>query len=78
MNGKPTVIDHDGRCSKELFINRLRRLADDLEHNQQFDIQLAGEHIYTPKEVQPEVDIIEDDSRLGISFQLVWDKRKRG
>jgi len=30
------------------FVAKLRRLADYLENNEQFEIQVAGEHIYVP------------------------------
>ena len=40
--------DVEKRYSKKAFITKLRRLADVLENNQQFSIQIDGERVHVP------------------------------
>lgn len=56
------------------FITKIRRLADGLENNNQFIIQIAGERIKVPKGAV--VNIEHERSKDGeeIEFQISWKK----
>ena len=43
-----TGVDVEKEYSKTAVIDKLRRLADALEQDKTFEIQIAGERIYVP------------------------------
>ncbi len=45
------------------FVAKLRRLADALENDEQFEIQIANERIYVPVRAQYSIEHERDDSR---------------
>ena len=55
------------------FIEKLRRLADDLESGNQFEIQIAGERIYVPVRATYSIEHERDDGANEIEFQIKWD-----
>jgi amphi-Trp domain-containing protein len=57
---------------KSEFIAKLRRLADALENDEKFEIQIAGERIYVP--VRAIYNIEHERSSKGeeIEFQITW------
>ena len=55
------------------FISKLRRLADDLESNEQFEIQIAGERIYVPVRATYNIEHERDGGSHEIEFQIKWD-----
>lgn len=56
------------------FVKKLRRLADDLENGEQFEIQIANERIYVPVRAQYNIEHERDDSGEEIEFQIKWSK----
>jgi amphi-Trp domain-containing protein len=54
------------------FVEKLRRLADCLENNTQFEIQIAGERIYVPVRAQYTIEHERDDGNEEIEFQIKW------
>ena len=54
------------------FIAKLRRLADDLENGEQFEIQIAGERIYVPVRATYNIEHERADSEHEIEFQIKW------
>lgn len=58
------------------FIAKLRRLADDLEAGQQFEIQIANERIYVPVRATYNIEHErESGTKSGteeIEFQIKW------
>lgn len=64
--------DIEKRYSKAEFVEKLRRLADAIELDQRFEIQIAGERIYVP--VRAEFTIEHERSRdeEEIEFQIKW------
>lgn len=54
------------------FIEKLRRLADCLEKGERFDIQIAGERIYVPKDAVFNIEHERSDSDEEIEFQIKW------
>ncbi|MBB6429353.1 amphi-Trp domain-containing protein [Algisphaera agarilytica] len=54
------------------FIAKLRRLADDLEAGEQFEIQIAGERIYVPVRATYNIEHEREDGNEEIEFQIKW------
>ncbi|MBX2839693.1 MAG: amphi-Trp domain-containing protein [Gammaproteobacteria bacterium] len=54
------------------FVSKLRRLADDLENGEQFEIQIANERIYVPTRAQYTIEHERSDSEEEIEFQIKW------
>jgi amphi-Trp domain-containing protein len=54
------------------FVAKLRRLADALEANQPFEIQVAGERLYIPAEADFSVEHERSDDTDEVEFQLRW------
>ncbi|NLC31036.1 MAG: amphi-Trp domain-containing protein [Candidatus Moranbacteria bacterium] len=59
---------------KKDFIKKLRRLADALEADKKFNIQVAGERLNIPKDAI--VNIEHERSKEGeeLEFQIKWKK----
>jgi len=53
-------------------VAKLRRLADALEADKPFRIQIAGERIRVPAHAQFSVEHERDDDEEEIEFQLKW------
>ncbi|KLN59853.1 hypothetical protein WH96_15845 [Kiloniella spongiae] len=60
----------------EDFIAKLRRLADSLEQNKSFEIQIAGERIYVPVRAIYNIEHERGDGEEEIEFQIKWDLEK--
>ncbi|WP_419902660.1 amphi-Trp domain-containing protein [Kiloniella sp.] len=60
----------------EDFIAKLRRLADSLEQNKSFEIQIAGERIYVPVRAIYNIEHERGDGEEEIEFQIKWDTAK--
>ena len=56
----------------EDFIAKLRRLADSLEQNKSFEIQIAGERIYVPVRAIYNIEHERGDDEEEIEFQIKW------
>jgi amphi-Trp domain-containing protein len=60
--------------SKAEFVAKLRRLADAIERDERFEIQIAGKRIYVPVRanftVEHEVTTDEEE----IEFQIKWQR----
>ena len=54
------------------FAAKLRRLADALEADRQFRIQVAGERIRVPKGAAISVEHEREDDEEDVEFQLKW------
>ncbi|MEM1447245.1 MAG: amphi-Trp domain-containing protein [Planctomycetota bacterium] len=54
------------------FVAKLRRLADDLEAGEQFEIQIAGERIYVPVRATYSIEHEREDGEHEIEFQIKW------
>ena len=54
------------------FIAKLRRLADCLENDEPFEIQIAGERIYVPVRATYNIDHERGDGEEEIEFQITW------
>ena len=54
------------------FVAKLRRLADALENEEKFEIQVANERIYVPIRAQYNIEHERDESGEEIEFQIKW------
>ncbi len=60
------------------FIEKLRRLADALENNQRFEIQIAGERVSVPVRASYNIEHERGDDEEEIEFQIKWSLGKSG
>ena len=54
------------------FVSKLRRLADCLEQDKPFEIQIAGERIYVPVRAVYNIEHEREDGEEEIEFQIRW------
>jgi amphi-Trp domain-containing protein len=59
--------------TNEEFVAKLRRLADCIESGEQFEIQIAGERIYTPVRAIYSIEHEREGGSHEIEFQIRWD-----
>ncbi|MGE3771002.1 MAG: amphi-Trp domain-containing protein [Bdellovibrionales bacterium] len=64
--------DIEKTYSKSQFIDKLRRLADNLESNGRFTIQIAGERITVPQDAIVNIEHERDGDETEIEFQIKW------
>ena len=64
--------DIEKTYSLEQFIAKLRRLADALEKNEPFRIQIAGERVYVPMDAVVNIEHERSADTEEIEFQLKW------
>ena len=57
---------------KKAFIAKLRRLADALENNRQFSIQIDGERVHVPISAIISIEHERELDSEEIEFQLKW------
>ena len=56
------------------FVAKLRRLADALESDSRFEIQVAGERIYVPARANFSIEHERGAEMEEIEFQITWKK----
>ena len=69
--GKPDR-DIEKTYTTSEFVAKLRRLADDLEAGENFEIQVAGERIYVPNRAMFNIEHEREDGEEELEFQLKW------
>ena len=57
---------------KEDFVAKLRRLADAIENQNRFEIQIAGERIYVPVRATFTIEHERSGGEEEIEFQIKW------
>ena len=60
------------------FIEKLRRLADALESNERFEIQIAGERVSVPVRATFNIEHERGETEEEIEFQIKWSLAKTG
>ena len=70
--GRKPERDSEKSYSTSGFVAKLRRLADALEHEEKFEIQIAGERIYVPVRAEYSIEHERGDSEEEIEFQIKW------
>jgi len=63
--------------SKKNFVAKLRRLADSIEQNKRFRIQIAGERISVPPDAVFNIEHEREGNNEEIEFQLKWVEPKK-
>jgi amphi-Trp domain-containing protein len=58
--------------SSAQFVSKLRRLADCIENNRRFRIQIAGERISIPPEAVINIEHEREGGQEEVEFQLKW------
>ena len=76
MSDKKEERDIEKAYPIDQFIAKLRRLADDLENGEQFEIQIAGERIYVPVRAIYNIEHERGDGEEEIEFQIKWSTEK--
>ena len=64
--------DIEKEYSTSEIVSKLRRLADDLEAGENFEIQVAGERIYVPKRAKFSIEHEREDGEEELEFQFKW------
>ena len=65
--------DVEKEYPKASFVAKLRRLADAIENEDRFEIQIAGERIYVPVRAQFTIEHERSDGEEEIEFQIKWE-----
>lgn len=71
-NVKMKPRDIEKTYTNEQFVEKLRRLADCIEKGERFDIQIAGERIYVPKDAIFNIEHEREGRAEEIEFQIKW------
>ena len=58
--------------SRQEFVAKLRRLADSIENDERFEIQIAGVRIYGPVRAEFTVEHEKSADEEEIEFQIKW------
>ena len=61
--------------SNSEFVDKLRRLADAIENEDKFEIQIAGERIYVPVRAVFNIEHEREDGFEEIEFQIKWSSK---
>ena len=69
--------DIEKEYSTDEIVAKLRRLADDLEAGENFEIQVAGERIYVPNRATFSIEHEREDGEEELEFQLKWSVEKQ-
>lgn len=64
--------DVEKRYPQKAFIAKLRRLADALENDRQFSIQINGERVHVPMSASIGIEHERGTEEEEIEFQLKW------
>ncbi len=54
------------------FVDKLRRLADAIENDEKFEIQIAGERVYVPVRAEYSIEHERGSDEEEIEFQIKW------
>lgn len=72
---KKNTRDIEKKYSDAEFIKKLRRLADALEKNKRFSIQVAGEKIVIPAGAEINIEHEKGKDEEELEFQIKWKKK---
>ncbi|KKW42049.1 MAG: hypothetical protein UY92_C0011G0071 [Candidatus Magasanikbacteria bacterium GW2011_GWA2_56_11] len=65
-------IDIEKTYPKRQFIEKIRRLAEALENNEQFTIQIKGERVRVPAGAVVNIEHEREKGEEEVEFQLKW------
>jgi amphi-Trp domain-containing protein len=66
--------DLERSYSRRQFVEKLRRLADALEQEKGFVIQVAGERLRIPADVTFNIEHEREGRENELEFQLLWEE----
>ncbi len=69
---KKTPRDVEKVYTAKQFVAKLRRLADCIEQDRRFRIQVAGERVYVPPDAVINIEHEREGRQEEIEFQLKW------
>lgn len=69
-----TDRDIEKTYTRAQFVEKLRRLADAIELEQPFEIQVANERLRIPADAAFNIEHERDGDTQELEFQLVWKK----
>jgi amphi-Trp domain-containing protein len=69
---KKVARDIEKGYSTKQFVAKLRRLADALEQEEPFTIQVAGERLYIPTDATFNIEHERGEDGEELEFQLKW------
>jgi len=58
--------------SRGQFVEKLRRLADSIETETAFEIQVAGERLYIPADAAFNIEHERSGPQQELEFQVIW------
>lgn len=64
--------DVEKTYSNTEFVDKLRRLADAIENDERFEIQIAGERIYVPARAEFSIEHERSRGEQEVEFQIRW------
>lgn len=70
--GSKAERDVEKGYSKADFVAKLRRLADAIEKEERFEIQVAGERLYVPVRAEFTIEHERSEDEEEIEFQIKW------
>ena len=75
MTEKDT-IELEKTYGSAAIANKLRRIADAIEQNKGFQIQINKQRIYVPVDVHVEFEYEEDSDECELEIEMKWKKNK--
>jgi amphi-Trp domain-containing protein len=76
-NDKETEKEVEKSYSSHEVAAKLRRLAEALEQEKTFEIQIAGERVYIPPYATVEFEYARDGDQEEVEIELKWKRRAR-
>jgi amphi-Trp domain-containing protein len=67
--------DVEKSYSTQEVVAKLRRLADALENEETFEIQIAGERIYVPHYAKVEFEYERQGKEEEVEIELTWERQ---
>jgi amphi-Trp domain-containing protein len=65
--------DIEKEYPKADFVAKLRRLADAIENDERFEIQIAGKRVYVPVRARFTIEHEKSSDHEEVEFQITWD-----
>ena len=69
---KKRARDIEKTYTAKQFVSKLRRLADAIENDERFRIQIAGERVSVPPDATISVEHERGDGEAEVEFQIRW------
>jgi amphi-Trp domain-containing protein len=70
-----TTRDVERDCTRDMFVQTLRRLADSIERGEAFRIQVAGARFAVPADAHLSIEHEAADGEEELELQLRWSSR---